>query len=62
MTWTPTYPPYTPWHIERLGARLRCTENGRLRITEQLNIRIIEFIAHPTWSKEYANHTTWTME
>jgi len=59
--WSNEYPLYTPWDLERLRATLRVTDYGYLRITEQLNIRVIEYIARPSWTQEYTTYTPWTM-
>jgi hypothetical protein len=61
MTWTPAAPPSAAWDVGSITSIRRITQDGRLRVTEQSVIRIIERFGS-TWSFDPPPHGTWTNE
>jgi hypothetical protein len=59
--WTPEPRAYETWEIERAGATIRITQDGRRRITEQGNLRIIEYF-NSEWTIEGSTPNPWTHE
>jgi len=59
--WTPEYPSYQRWTPQLLGDVVRLTEDGRVRIIEQLPVRIV-FRYTLAWNQDFAAFTPWTKE
>ena len=63
MAWTTEPSTFTTWGLDRsgLGEVQRLTEDGRLRVTEQTIVRIIERFP-VTWNIESNSINPWTQE
>jgi len=59
--WTLEYPPQQRWSPQLQGDVVRITEDGRIRITEQLPVRII-FRFSFSWDQSFATYSPWVKE
>ena len=59
--WTPEYPSYQRWTPQFQGDVVRITEDGRVRIIEQLPVRII-FRLSFAWDQGFATYSPWVKE
>jgi hypothetical protein len=59
--WTTEYPPYQGWTPQLTGDTVRITEDGRVRIIEQLAVRIV-FRFTLAWTPEIPTFSPWTKE
>jgi len=58
--WTPEPRSFASWSVEH-GSTRRITQDGRIRVTEQGIIRIIERFA-TSWANEGRSFSSWTTE
>lgn len=59
MAWIKPDPPFAAWLVERTGSTRRITQDGRRRIAEQGDVRIIERF-ETSWSLDPPAAGTWT--